>query len=91
MLLSLVLLACQPVAEPPPPAAPEPPAAPGIRPYQTEGVRFISRCFEQGSSAILADEMGLGKTMQARPRPPGARVQSAMQPTAVVALHKTDS
>ena len=35
-----------------------------LRPYQTEGFRWLSRLSRIGASACLADDMGLGKTLQ---------------------------
>uniref|UniRef100_A0A9J2P403 Uncharacterized protein n=1 Tax=Ascaris lumbricoides TaxID=6252 RepID=A0A9J2P403_ASCLU len=36
-----------------------------LRPYQQEGIRWMSFLEEYGLSGILADDMGLGKTLQA--------------------------
>jgi hypothetical protein len=36
-----------------------------LRPYQEDGVRWLSRLAAWGAGACLADEMGLGKTLQA--------------------------
>lgn len=36
-----------------------------LRPFQLEGVRWLSTLHEHGVNGILADEMGLGKTVQA--------------------------
>ncbi len=35
-----------------------------LRPYQREGVQWMSRLLEHGCHCLLADEMGLGKTVQ---------------------------
>jgi chromodomain-helicase-DNA-binding protein 7 len=35
-----------------------------LRPYQLEGLNFLSYNWNQSQNAILADEMGLGKTVQ---------------------------
>ena len=35
-----------------------------LREYQLEGIRWMTRMFDDGCSCILADEMGLGKTLQ---------------------------
>ncbi len=35
-----------------------------MRPYQKEGVQWMSALYENGFGALLADEMGLGKTLQ---------------------------
>ncbi|KAF5306994.1 hypothetical protein FQR65_LT07217 [Abscondita terminalis] len=35
-----------------------------LKPYQVEGVTWMTILFENGVSGILADEMGLGKTIQ---------------------------
>ena len=35
-----------------------------LRPYQTDGFRWLSRLSAYGAGAILADDMGLGKTLQ---------------------------
>lgn len=35
-----------------------------LRPYQREGVEWISSLYSKGFSGILADDMGLGKTVQ---------------------------
>ena len=35
-----------------------------LRPYQAEGVRWLSYLRDQGLGALLADDMGLGKTLQ---------------------------
>lgn len=35
-----------------------------LRPYQLDGVSFITRCYDAGHGCILGDEMGLGKTIQ---------------------------
>lgn len=35
-----------------------------LRPYQREGLGFLSRLVHQGLGALLADDMGLGKTVQ---------------------------
>lgn len=35
-----------------------------LRPYQLEGINWLSYCWHDGRSCILADEMGLGKTIQ---------------------------
>ncbi|HSA33590.1 MAG TPA: DEAD/DEAH box helicase [bacterium] len=46
---------------------PEVPDLPGfevLRPYQREGVRWLTLIGRMGLGAILADEMGLGKTLQ---------------------------
>jgi hypothetical protein len=37
----------------------------GLRDYQVEGFRWLSRLAEFGAGACLADDMGLGKTLQA--------------------------
>ena len=42
------------------------------RPYQREGVDWMSFLREAGLGALLADDMGLGKTLQAIRRSPGA-------------------
>jgi SNF2 family DNA or RNA helicase len=49
---------------------PEPVEAPAslqatLRPYQLEGLGWLSRLYEAGLGGILADDMGLGKTVQA--------------------------
>lgn len=36
-----------------------------LRPYQTEGVKWISYLYSHGMGGCLADDMGLGKTVQA--------------------------
>lgn len=36
-----------------------------FRPYQEEGVQWLSRLRQMGLNGILADDMGLGKTLQA--------------------------
>jgi superfamily II DNA or RNA helicase len=36
-----------------------------LRPYQTQGVRWIEQLHSLGLGAVLADDMGLGKTVQA--------------------------
>ncbi len=36
----------------------------GLRPYQENGVNWMSRMLEGGCHCLLADEMGLGKTVQ---------------------------
>lgn len=36
-----------------------------LRPYQTEGTKWIMEHFRQSYGCLLADEMGLGKTLQA--------------------------
>src|SRR5258707_4562571 len=41
------------------------PAHPAIRPYQSEGARWILQTTKQYKGAILADDMGLGKTRTA--------------------------
>lgn len=38
---------------------------PCLRPYQVEGVSWLSSLYTQGFSGLLADDMGLGKTLQA--------------------------
>jgi len=35
-----------------------------LRPYQLDGVSFMTGCYIDGHGCILGDEMGLGKTMQ---------------------------
>ena len=35
-----------------------------LRPYQLEGLNWLSFCWHAGHNSILADEMGLGKTVQ---------------------------
>ena len=35
-----------------------------LREYQLEGIRWMTRMYDDGCSCILADEMGLGKTLQ---------------------------
>lgn len=35
-----------------------------LRPYQTDGYRWLVWCVENGFGALLADDMGLGKTLQ---------------------------
>ena len=35
-----------------------------LRPYQEEGLRWMSRLADAGVGAVLADDMGLGKTVQ---------------------------
>ena len=35
-----------------------------LRPYQLEGLNWLSFCWHRGYNSILADEMGLGKTVQ---------------------------
>lgn len=35
-----------------------------LRPYQVEGLNWITSCYYEKRSCILADEMGLGKTVQ---------------------------
>ena len=35
-----------------------------LRPYQLEGLNWLSFCWHKGTNSILADEMGLGKTVQ---------------------------
>eukprot|EP00617_Octactis_speculum_P012192 CAMPEP_0185778214 /NCGR_PEP_ID=MMETSP1174-20130828/91865_1 /TAXON_ID=35687 /ORGANISM="Dictyocha speculum, Strain CCMP1381" /LENGTH=747 /DNA_ID=CAMNT_0028466847 /DNA_START=43 /DNA_END=2289 /DNA_ORIENTATION=- len=35
-----------------------------LKPYQLEGLRWLTTLYENGLSGILADEMGLGKTIQ---------------------------
>lgn len=35
-----------------------------LRPYQTEGVRWLVQLYHNGLGACLADDMGLGKTLQ---------------------------
>ena len=35
-----------------------------LRPYQTEGFRWMQSLASQGMGGILADDMGLGKTLQ---------------------------
>ncbi len=36
-----------------------------LRPYQTEGYKWMSRLYDWNAGACLADDMGLGKTIQA--------------------------
>ena len=36
-----------------------------LRPYQLEGVAWLTAASERGDGVILADDMGLGKTLQA--------------------------
>jgi superfamily II DNA or RNA helicase len=36
-----------------------------LRPYQTDGFRWLAKLSEWGAGACLADDMGLGKTVQA--------------------------
>ena len=36
-----------------------------LRPYQSEGIKWLARLAEWGVGACLADDMGLGKTIQA--------------------------
>ena len=35
-----------------------------LRPYQTDGVRWMKTLYQYGFSGILADDMGLGKTLE---------------------------
>jgi len=71
--------ACDPAADPerpaglvelaagadgPTPAGPHPALRADLRPYQREGVRFLSQRKALGLGALLADDMGLGKTVQ---------------------------
>uniref|UniRef100_H3CH38 Chromodomain helicase DNA binding protein 1-like n=1 Tax=Tetraodon nigroviridis TaxID=99883 RepID=H3CH38_TETNG len=35
-----------------------------LKPYQLDGVQWLSRCFHKQQGCILGDEMGLGKTCQ---------------------------
>lgn len=35
-----------------------------LRPYQTEGFRWLNALWDKGFGGVLADEMGLGKTVQ---------------------------
>lgn len=35
-----------------------------LRPYQLDGIKWLSSLYENGLNGILADEMGLGKTIQ---------------------------
>lgn len=37
-----------------------------LRPYQLDGVSFVTRCYDDSHGCILGDEMGLGKTIQVR-------------------------
>lgn len=57
-----------------------------LRPYQAEGVTWLSRLRELGMSGVLADDMGLGKTLQAIALLGGERERGAMDcPSLVVA------
>ena len=45
-------------------ALPPPPIVGELRPYQTDGVKWLDYLHEQGLGGCLADDMGLGKTVQ---------------------------
>jgi superfamily II DNA or RNA helicase len=48
-----------------PPVVPPPDFAAQLRPYQAQGVAWLSFLRDVGMGGILADDMGLGKTVQA--------------------------
>ncbi len=62
-----------------------------LRPYQREGVAWLSARAAAGEGAVLADDMGLGKTLQLiahllveRARRPGAGPSLVVTPTTLV-------
>ncbi|WP_232679833.1 DEAD/DEAH box helicase [Nocardioides sp. R-C-SC26] len=56
-----------------------------LRPYQRDGVRWLTFLCEQGLGGILADDMGLGKTLQVLALIAHARERRAGAPFLVVA------
>ncbi|AVM66025.1 helicase [Dietzia sp. oral taxon 368] len=56
-----------------------------LRPYQLEGVRWLSALARAGVGAVLADDMGLGKTMQVLALTASERARGVLGPTLVVA------
>ncbi len=56
-----------------------------LRPYQAEGVAWLSQLHRLGLGRILADDMGLGKTLMAMTLLAKAKEQSGQKPSLVVA------
>lgn len=56
-----------------------------LRPYQLEGVRWLTSLARAGVGAVLADDMGLGKTMQVLALTASERARGVLGPTLVVA------
>ncbi|MDX2355746.1 DEAD/DEAH box helicase [Dietzia sp. PP-33] len=56
-----------------------------LRPYQSEGVRWLSALARADTGAVLADDMGLGKTMQVLALTAAEHAAGRSGPTLVVA------
>lgn len=56
-----------------------------LRPYQLEGVRWLTSLARAGVGAVLADDMGLGKTMQVLALTASEHARGVLGPTLVVA------
>src|SRR5699024_8748767 len=56
-----------------------------LRPYQLEGVRWLTALSDADVGAVLADDMGLGKTMQVLALTASEHVRGRTGPTLVVA------
>ncbi len=66
------------------------------RPYQADGIRWLSYLWESGLGGILADDMGLGKTLQtlaliAHARSQGAGPFLVVAPTSVLSTWVTEA
>ena len=64
--------------------APPPNFAAALRPYQADGLSWLSFLCEMGIGGILADDMGLGKTVQALALIAGKKVEGQLDRPALV-------